>query len=805
MAEIYFYFIVPIIDQKAKSSSSGSDMALIKDLLEPSAHQFAGESKYLTSLLVSRNREPSEPLSRSDSSQSPIPGFEPRDKIYSGLKLPTFREEHVLVQFWTTDHISRKCQTMLTTMNQPFGLGVADERLCQYRKYSERNPFTISKDREEQDPSPIARVFRRGEPEWTPDVTNYNPKDFPSLDCAIRCNLHGYLALPVFESTTGLCIGVLELLLSSRYTSFAYEVRQIHMALKTVDLTTTQALDRPTTKVQKKHWRNDLEKILSILKVMCAIHKLPLAQTWTVSPFSSMACQKQILKKICNSFDTTCLGRKVCMSTSALPFHVQDLGMWPFWKACREQHLNQYGLIGRTLLSRGSCFCLDVTKLSEEEYPLVRNASMSKLTSCFAIFLHVVESNSDYVLEFFLPSNIKDGKYVLNLMQTLKQNSDVASGFEWGDELSIEVGASAEVSSVSLSKDLQSIQLSPMATTKAKIFEMLSSDSESNLENVTKTVSTNVMNQFSLRQKGPGNCGSMKMSDTITDGETNANRLKQIRKRKTESLTLVAVQKHNEIPIGEASTSLNDKSVSQSTSKRFCREDDITHGPFPKLRNKSSADVPDIQRSSNIRFSISVVVLLLVRVKRWSCARKCHGFSGKWWRCGKHRCIPCISDFIYHAACLMVRLKRWRNKNLIRHAMNKRNHPDVHQSTEKPRVEVNMINPYIHVDRPLSESTLAHASLKHTLANVSDTRMVTVKATFNKDMIKFPFRTSLGLLELKNNVAQRIKLNSKKLRLKYKDEDDDMILIACDTDLHHLLGFLGANSTIKIFILVTDD
>ena len=71
-------------------------------------------------------------------------------------------------------------------------------------------------------------------PEWTSDLSNYLPEDFPQQEYAIHdCNLHGYLALPVFDKTAeGLCVGVLEFLRSSEHKSFAYEVEQVHDALE---------------------------------------------------------------------------------------------------------------------------------------------------------------------------------------------------------------------------------------------------------------------------------------------------------------------------------------------------------------------------------------------------------------------------------------------------------------------------------------------------------------------------------------------------------------------------------------------
>nr|GEY00051.1 NIN-like protein [Tanacetum cinerariifolium] len=84
---------------------------------------------------------------------------------------------------------------------EPFGLGVASEELCFYKRSFKHNAFTVDKDHEEKEEytTPLARVYRQGLPEWTSDVTNYKSKDFPQQDLAIRCNLHRYMALPVFD------------------------------------------------------------------------------------------------------------------------------------------------------------------------------------------------------------------------------------------------------------------------------------------------------------------------------------------------------------------------------------------------------------------------------------------------------------------------------------------------------------------------------------------------------------------------------------------------------------------------------
>ncbi|GJZ35410.1 NIN-like protein [Tanacetum coccineum] len=359
----------------------------------------------------------------------------------------------------------------------------------------------------------------------------------------------------------------------------------------------------------------------------------------------------------------------------------------------------------------------------------------------------------------------------------------------------------------------------------------VSSDSESVVADVSKTNSTHVINQLSPTQDFLNNNGGtipsteimvhddvirdndnttsnrdMVMqitSKTITDAGEKSNR-KRGRKRKIYSLTMEAVKKHVGKPIDEAAKSLG---VSRSTLKRFCRDNNMKSWPLPKHNKKTSRtdsklsqtsqSKQNLQQSLNVRFGLFGVVILLVRVKRWSCASKRHGFSGNWWSCGKHSHLSFKSDSIYQVAQLIVFLKRWKNKKSPRHAMQKRDHLG---STEKP---LNNLN----VDRKLPNSNLFYGSQKQIMPNVvSDTRKVTVKATFKDDMVKVQIPISSRLFKLQNEVAHMTKLKSAGFRLKYKDEDDDLILLACDADLQNLLGGYSTsnNTTVKLIIQADD-
>ncbi|KAJ0566070.1 putative transcription factor Nin-like family [Helianthus annuus] len=85
--------------------------------------------------------------------------------------------------------------------------------------------------------------------------------------------------------------------------------------------------------------------------------------------------------------------------------------------------------------------------------------------------------------------------------------------------------------------------------------------------------------------------------------------------------------------------------------------------------------------------------------------------------------------------------------------------------------------------------------------HISETGLLTVKASFKGDMIKFPFCVSSGLVELEKEVAERVDAKGQRLSIKYEDEEKDLVLITCDTDLE----FLASKTAIKLFVHLADD
>jgi hypothetical protein len=240
-------------------------------------------------------------------------------------------------------------------------------------------------------------------------VQYYSSTEYPRLNHAISYNVHGTVALPVFDPSAQSCIAVVELIMTSKKINYACEVDKVCKALEAVNLKSTEILDHPNVQICNEGRQTALVEILEILTVVCEEHKLPLAQTWVPCKYRSVLAHGGGLKKSCLSFDGSCMG-EVCMSTSDVAFHVIDAHMWGFRDACVEHHLQRgQGVSGKAFITRKPCFSKDIRKFCKLKYPLVHYARMFGLAGCFAICLQSsYTGHDDYILEFFLPPDCID-------------------------------------------------------------------------------------------------------------------------------------------------------------------------------------------------------------------------------------------------------------------------------------------------------------------------------------------------------------------------------------------------------------
>jgi hypothetical protein len=99
----------------------------------------------------------------------------------------------------------------------------------------------------------------------------------------------------------------------------------------------------------------------------------------------------------------------------------------------------------------------------------------------------------------------------------------------------------------------------------------------------------------------------------------------------------------------------------------------------------------------------------------------------------------------------------------------------------------------------IKQPTRIQAKVISAPGNISDSRSasnVIIKATCGEDIIRFRLSVSSGVTELREKIGERLELEMQSFRLKYKDDAGDLVLIACDEDLH---DFLSGNSLSRSF------
>ncbi|XP_028100659.1 protein NLP6-like isoform X4 [Camellia sinensis] len=81
---------------------------------------------------------------------------------------------------------------------------------------SKHYKFYVDGETTEQQLRLPGRVFKHQLVESSPNVEYYSNKEYPQRKHAFRCQIRAALALPVFEPTDHTCVGVLELLYTTR-------------------------------------------------------------------------------------------------------------------------------------------------------------------------------------------------------------------------------------------------------------------------------------------------------------------------------------------------------------------------------------------------------------------------------------------------------------------------------------------------------------------------------------------------------------------------------------------------------------
>lgn len=153
--------------------------------------------------------------------------------------------------------------------------------------------------------------------------------------------------------------------------------------------------------------RTALAEIADVLRAVCYAHRLPLALTWIPCSYivgpgeGTVKIHARGYNRSVNEKNVLCIEESAC--------YVNDKDMKGFVHACREHYLEEgQGIVGKALQSNHPFFYLDIKEYHISEYPLVHHARKFGLNAAVAIRLRSTYTGDiDYILEFFLPINMK--------------------------------------------------------------------------------------------------------------------------------------------------------------------------------------------------------------------------------------------------------------------------------------------------------------------------------------------------------------------------------------------------------------
>lgn len=156
-----------------------------------------------------------------------------------------------------------------------------------------------------------------------------------------------------------------------------------------------------------RNQRAALAEITDVLRAVCHAHSLPLALTWIPCHYMEEAFD-EVMKVRVREGNSRSSGKFVlCIERTAC--YVNDREMQGFVHACSEHYIEEgQGIAGKALQSNHPFFFSDVKAYDITKYPLVHHARKYGLNAAVAIRLRsTYTGDDDYILEFFLPVNMK--------------------------------------------------------------------------------------------------------------------------------------------------------------------------------------------------------------------------------------------------------------------------------------------------------------------------------------------------------------------------------------------------------------
>nr|CAB3489484.1 unnamed protein product [Digitaria exilis] len=604
----------------------------------------------------------------------------------------------ILVQVWMPVKHG-ECQ-VLTTSDQPFLL---DQSLTGYREISRQFMFSAAGG-PGQFPGLPGRVFMSGMPEWTSNVMYYHDSEYLRAEHAVRHEVRGSLAVPVFDFSGPLdsCCVVLEVVMTQEKDNFCSEIDDISKALQSVHLGTVKDWTYP-----QKLTRNQdsaFAEILDVMRAVCHAHMLPLALVWvpicsSINGNVSMEYGDQDIKLSLRKKELLCIQESAC--------YVNDMRMHYFVCACAEHPLERgQGVVGNAIVSNSPFFSIDVRDYDICDYPLAHHARKFGLQAAIAIRLRSTYTGSDdYVLEYFLPPMCKGCDEQQRLLDCISETMH------------------------RVCKSLRTVSDSElMADTMVKP----SKEKACGIGCSSSDISVNSGHKVSLEP-----CTTSQGENKYTSTEKNIN--------------MSVLQKYFSGSLKDAAKSLGDRLNSDEPERRTS-SDIIQAYTTSYLSNNIKKDMPS---TWNITVAISQGndasgdVFLVLQKSKIGNGTKNHDKNFK-------EKLPSSSSMTEYTS-----------------------------------------------DSMSSHGTFQKCLNSQAPANDSNTP-VTVKANYKDDAVRFRLLPSMRYHHLLDEIARPLKISVGTFQLKYRDDEDEWVILGNDADLQECLDILETTRSHVLKVQVRD-
>lgn len=738
-----------------------------------------------------------------------------RDRLVQAVRSIGRHRPDVLVQVWMPVAVSDQ-RTILSTREQPFALPELksdDQRLWLFRSACENYEFESEQE--------LGRVFVHQKPEWSPNVQMYSSAEYSRHAEARRCDVRASLCLPVLDACR--CVAVIELAGNTEKVQFSPDVEIVSCALRAVELSSVTGLETPLPQRFSQARQAALNEIGEVLTAVSETHKLPLAQTWVPS------CGADI--KV-NQSGGSCKQRSCCSSqrlhlrTGDGPCYVSDPRVWGFRHACVEHSLEKgQGAPGRAFESNQPSFESDVKSRGKREYPPAHYAKWFGLGAAVAIRLRSIHTGSDdFILEFFLPASCLESQE-----QQLLLNS-----------LSITMQRTCRSLRTVTDKELEDEQQQQHVLHSGDEEPSCIDDDHCRFDPHTpgdEKLQTRELHPVCHHNKDSNLMGSPLHTDNATAHDAASARRRHDRRRATteKTIDLTVLQRYFAGSLKDAAKSIG---VCPTTLKRICRKHGISRWPSRKI-NKVSRSLKHLQgvidsvqgADGSLRINALTWDILNTSLSKDDDTSTCTP-PGSWSTLSYDFQEPLKPDTllvpkkeseqsrIHDESC-----SRLPEHKIVLNRSGRDSSPadslsDLGKSYPETDVVVTCMKASISQSEDVSNSdTSLHATTRRTGSDCSSSgpessipssevpwpSVVTMKVTCDQDTVRFKFAVSekgCRIDELREEVNRRLNMNEAMFDLKYLDDDNEWMLLACDADLQECLEVWRASSRSAINLMV---